>query len=132
MTPYSNVSFADALDTLAVKVEDTKRPSAYSGQGNDLEPVTRPEKVFFPRLRSWVEESNLLPRIRVGSPGSTTFTTITVKAGECEVFGRRLASQTHRNDVVDGKGNVLPGFVCMAVFAQSVCSRSDLGLKSNR
>ena len=124
--PHCDVGFADALNPLAVKVERVKGGSSRRGQSDDFQPVFRPAKVIFPGLSPRVKEGCVLSCIGVGRLNVPTFTPVAVKTGERKVLRLRQAAQTHRDDVVNRKGNVLPGLVGVTILAQRLCPPPDL------
>jgi hypothetical protein len=85
-----------------------------------------PFEVCIPPVRTRMEESNQLARIRICSGDVRTLVAIAVQAGEGEVFKIRQPSVLACNDVVDVKGQRINRSGKVAIFTSVLGATPDL------
>ena len=81
-----------------------------------------------PRLLSWIEQQHGFSTVRIDSRQPTGLVSITVKAGQSQVFSIICTTLTQWNDVIDGEANILPLFRSVAVFAKMLCPSTHQAL----
>jgi hypothetical protein len=82
-----------------------------------------PAEMCLPGVETWVEEGNVLARLRIRYEHPTTFAKRARDACQCEIFQRRTSACDHWHHVVDVKGRFLSG-LSKPQYSQWLSARS--------
>lgn len=75
-----------------------------------MESIGRPHEMVAPAVLAWVEEWSLFARVWINGNEAICFSSITMKARQCEVIAALITTESQRDDMIDGETNVLPLF----------------------
>ena len=92
------------------------------------ETVLRPAKVILPAVLAGVEQGRGGTTLRIAAGPVRPFPPIAVKTGEGEIVEGVRPPLCQRENVIDGKGHILPLLGGMTVFTQALGALAYLGL----
>jgi len=131
MATSNQVSGPKSKRSFSVELKRLDGRPALWGHTNDAQAITGPNEMLVPGLSSWVEEKNRLAGCRIYGDLSIGFFAIAMKTSECQVIQVIGAAAIQWDNVINSKGDILPLFCCVAVFAQMMCSSPHLALRSS-
>lgn len=94
----------------------------------EKETILRPVKVVLPAVLAGVEQGRGGTTLRVAPGLVRRFPPIAVKTGEGEIVEGVRPPMRQRDNVIDGKGHILPLFGGMTVFTQAMGALAYLDL----